>query len=137
MEHLVGKKLSEISLGEITADLRVANVDKEEGIVRFTTQAKEIHVDWDNGSWTRYKEGDCGDIVVVETADYSGKPLSQMPYDKITIGMELISAIDTPGKVVDKYTRKHRNGEQWLIIDWDSGRSSQDLHECFNKVKVK
>jgi len=137
MEQLVGKKLSEIPIAQITTDLRVANAEKEEGIVRFTTQAKEIHVDWDNGKWTRHNEGDCADIVVVETTDYSGKPLSQMPYEKICEGLELISAINTPGKVVEKYIREHRNGERWLIIDWESGRSSQDLHECFDKVKVK
>jgi hypothetical protein len=138
MNQYIGKKLSEIALANIANGTRVANVDREEGIVRFTVpSAKEIHVDWDNGSWTRYKEGDCGETVVVETTNYSGKPLSQMPYDKINIGLDVISYKNTPGKVIEKRIIEHRNGNEFIFIQWSNGAQSECIHFEFDKVTVK
>ena len=137
MNNQVGKKLSEIPVEQILEGMRVANGIKEEGIVRFTVSSiKQIHVDWDNGSWTRYKEGDCGDLLVVETDSYSKKPLSQVPYDQIEIGLEVLSAIKTQGTVKEKFNLEHRDGNQWIIVDWDNGRTSTDLHCNYNKVLV-
>lgn len=73
----------------------------------------------------------------METNKYSGKPLSEVPYDEINIGMEAISYVGNPGKVVSKHIAEHRDGNQWIVIDWENGKSSNDIHACFDKVKVK
>jgi hypothetical protein len=68
---------------------------------------------------------------------HSGKKLSEVPYAEIEIGMETISAINTPGKVSRKDTKKIRDDDNWLTIQWVSGRMSCDYHFNFDKVTVK
>jgi hypothetical protein len=71
---------------------------------------------------------------------YSGKKLSEVPYDDIAVGMELISAIKNPGRVrekIDKELAPHRENDNWIIVDWDNGNQSYHLHQDYNFVTVK
>jgi len=72
--------------------------------------------------------------------NYSGYKLSDVPYDDIFEGMELISAIGNPGKVREKISKEampNREDDNWIIADWDNGTYSYQLHFCYDKVTVK
>jgi len=68
------------------------------------------------------------------------RKLSEVPYDEISLGMEVISAINTPGKVVEKLdVEKTIDPEidNWIKVEWENGKSSYDCHYNFSKVTVK
>lgn len=71
------------------------------------------------------------------TSIYSGKPLSEVPYEDIFEGMELISAIQVPGKVIEKHSPGHRGEDNDIDIQWDNGKTSSGWHFQLDKVKVK
>lgn len=68
------------------------------------------------------------------------RKLSAVPFKEIFVGMELISAIGTPGKIVEKLDRPRTIDpeiDNWIKIDWENGKSSYDCHYLFDKVTVK
>jgi hypothetical protein len=69
--------------------------------------------------------------------DHSGKNLSDVPYDEIRVGMELISTKGTPGKISKKIDKKIQHDDNWLLVHWNNGNMSCDEHYNFSKVKVK
>lgn len=77
----------------------------------------------------------------IETVSkYSGLPLSEVPYADIFVGMEVISAVDTPGKVIsqlDVEKSEDPEDDNWIEISWNNGKTSYDNHYLFDKVKVK
>lgn len=71
---------------------------------------------------------------------YQNQSLASVPYEDIIVGMEVISAIDVPGKVSEKLDKdivKHRDNGNWLVVHWDNGNVSTQDHRDYNKVKVK
>lgn len=86
--------------------------------------------------WESNKPG----LIPPFKVNYSGKKLSEVPYDEIEIGMELISAIGNPGKVEEKINKEdapHRDNDNFIAIKWDSGSYSQQLHFLLDQVTVK
>lgn len=93
----------------------------------------------DNLTTSEVKEGlEAAGIEVV--SKYSGKPLSEVPYEDIFVGMEIISAINTLGQVANKqYVEKTKDPEDdnLISINWNNGNSSHDCHYNFCNVKVR
>lgn len=74
---------------------------------------------------------------LTENVGKINRKLSEIPYSEIFIGMEVISAVGTEGRVVEKPSARSRVEYEWVRIDWDNGKWSVDSHQCFNKVSVK
>lgn len=68
---------------------------------------------------------------------YSGKKLSEVPYEEIYIGMELISAINNFGKVIRKTDAIRGEDDNWIAIQWENGKYSEDLHRNLSEVTVR
>jgi hypothetical protein len=69
--------------------------------------------------------------------NYAGKRLSTVPYEDITVGMEVVSVVNTPGKVVSKSHRETTHGTDWVYIDWDNGNKAILPHSMLTCVTVK
>lgn len=63
--------------------------------------------------------------------------LSDVPFDSITIGMEVISAKNTPGKVIEKRSPGYRGEDNDIVIQWDSGNFTDTWHMWCDKVTIK
>lgn len=67
--------------------------------------------------------------------------LSDIPYDQVYIGMELISAIGTPGKVIEKcdtgYCWQGDYGSNGVRIQWDNGNESFEPILVYEKITLK
>jgi hypothetical protein len=74
---------------------------------------------------------------------HSGKKLSEVPYEDIKVGMELISAIGNPGKVVEKISKEekpNRDDDNWIVIHWLPDATLQPSiqpHFLLDKITVK
>jgi hypothetical protein len=71
---------------------------------------------------------------------YSGKKLSDVPYEEISIGMEVISARNVLGQVIlkiDKESIDLHGDDNWVQVKWSNNNESVRPHFDFNKVTVK
>ncbi len=68
---------------------------------------------------------------------YSGKKLSEVPYDEVYVGMEVRSMKDTPGKIVSKLDKKIQHDDNWITVKWDNGNVSCNEQYTFDLVRVK
>lgn len=68
---------------------------------------------------------------------YSGMKLSEVPFEDITIGMKVISVLDTPGTIMELITCGFKGEANFIEIDWDNGRSSDGRHNQMKSVTVK
>lgn len=106
--------------------------------------------DADMSTWTRIDatmtRSECFQAILgVSSSEasqlaYQGMKLSSVPYKDIEIGLELISAIGTPGRIKEKINKEdwpHRENDNWLVVDWDNGKQSTNLHCFFDHVTVK
>lgn len=70
---------------------------------------------------------------------YDDKPLSEVPYDKIKIGLAVLSVTNTLGKVSEKISKEdhpNRDNDNLIKVKWDNGNESLNFHLNFHKVKV-
>lgn len=75
--------------------------------------------------------------------NHSGKKLSEVPYEDIEVGMELISALGNLGEVTEKISKEempNRDNDNWIVIYWSpfaTRSSSTQLHFLLTHVTVK
>lgn len=68
------------------------------------------------------------------------KPLSEIPFDKLSVGDPLISAINNPGKIAEiipagtKCSRGYTWDEPTIIIKWDAGNFSFAPHVDCDRI---
>jgi hypothetical protein len=70
---------------------------------------------------------------------HSGKPLSEIPYDDIWVGMEVISKRNIAGKVILKIDKQETSfplHNNWIRIEWVKGLPTSRPHSSLNNVKV-
>lgn len=68
---------------------------------------------------------------------HSGKKLSEVPYDEIAVGMEVVSMGGIHGKVGRKVGKGVLRTDNCLTIEWENGNESSSSHYMFDLVKVK
>jgi len=68
---------------------------------------------------------------------HSGKKLSEVPYDEIWIGMEVVGCDGDTGIVDAKYNKTGDNDDNVIRIEWSSCSQSAHWHYWFNNVTVK
>lgn len=74
---------------------------------------------------------------------HSGKLVSEVPFKDIWVGMEVVSPTTIIGKIALKIdvSQVKRYGivpeDNWLRIEWNSGRSLARAHRELNNIKVK
>lgn len=63
----------------------------------------------------------------------AGTKLSDVPWNKLYIGMPVLSATGVPGKIVDLLDKK-RDRFPSIAIDWENGNGSRVFHIQADKV---
>lgn len=155
--------LSEIPFEKLTSGLGVIAINGITGIITSTSVEFPCHtlpshekLYWIRIEWEDHKavvidnqqkyltavflKLDTDFVKPEPVNEYSGLPLTQVPYDKIEIGMEILSYKKILGRVIDKISKDkapNRENDNWLSIKWLNGNESTDLHFLFSNVTVK
>jgi hypothetical protein len=69
-------------------------------------------------------------------SEYNGKPLSEVPYEILEVGMDVIGARGTPGKIAHK-SMPSFSDDPWIRIDWLNHPQQAKNQSQFNDVFVK
>jgi hypothetical protein len=67
---------------------------------------------------------------------YNGKPLSEVPYDAIEVGMKVVGARGTPGKIAHKSLLTFSD-DPWIRIDWENHPQQAKNQSQFTDVILK